>query len=258
MKYKELTFINLISEFSLNWSESKNKVYWPTGFYSFGYSASAFQPKFFTPICFNESYSVISKIFISSFISIAFLLCSPATIVRRIMTIYIDAIKNMFACWFRTHVGDKVVERFEPGFANLYASAAVTFKAFSFIVIAASLHCSPSGIFRRICKTMAESIALAKVSNFLHFFGTCFFEQATARFCMVINKITQNYICIFATITQKLKDSFIVFIVANVFNNSQSVFLNSYNFFISVFFRHVGLLTLANILNNMLNLQNNF
>ena len=124
---------------------------------------------------FNSSSSVIRLLFTGS----------PFAVVRRIVTVVIDALDGKpFRA--RPHVGVEIFKRLVPSVAYNYAAATIARVRLSFAVIAPFMHSAPDVMFRRMRHAVFErSIPGSPLSKTPAGFGQSPFNAFYNQICYI-------------------------------------------------------------------------
>jgi len=101
-----------------------------------------------------KNTSVATLVFSGSFVATLLKICSPFTIRRLVVALWVDAVNRMFRGRLSAHIFIKVQERIQPSIANSYATPPVVLKAFVFRVIASFFHFLPCYILWGFCLTV--------------------------------------------------------------------------------------------------------
>jgi hypothetical protein len=117
--------------------------------------------------------------------------CRPSAIARLVVCIYINAINRVIFGWGAAHVSQKILIPI-PARADLYTSAAITWIAWGFLVVAALAHTGPSSVFLGLCAAFSvRSLDLAVKA-----------PQATTAFCVAVLECSAMHETALTTITQ--------------------------------------------------------
>lgn len=84
---------------------------------------------------------------------------SPLAVPRFVVSVVVDAFYRKFRRWLRSHVGQEVLEAFQPTVANGNPAPPVRFKAFFFGIVATSSNVHPAAVFRSPLTDTVMSVA---------------------------------------------------------------------------------------------------
>jgi len=87
---------------------------------------------------------------------------SPATVIRLIIAVVVDAIYGISSAGPVAHIFEKVLKRIKPTIANPYAPLAIIFIGLVFGVITPTYHSSPRFMFRRTAHAVIAKASTTK------------------------------------------------------------------------------------------------
>lgn len=116
------------------------------------------------PVCNRQRQSVVREVSRCAFIVRLLLGCLPATVIRLVIAIVINASDRVFLSRLCSHVIEEVRKGFQPSRANSYSSPAIVGKRWVVVFVATKPHLLPASVFARSSGCVFGCMPMSPVS----------------------------------------------------------------------------------------------